>query len=81
MIHSTPGNFGHENSGAIIGLQMAFAYCGSTFMPPLFGAIGGKVGFGFMPWYLLGFFAVMIVMSELMFRAARRGRETAAKSE
>lgn len=76
MIHSTPGNFGHENSGAIIGLQMAFAYCGSTFMPPLFGAIGGKVGFGFMPWYLLGFFAVMIVMSELMFRAAaKRGKE------
>ena len=38
IIHSTPANFGAENSGAIIGIQMACAYVGSTFMPPLFNA-------------------------------------------
>ncbi len=36
IIHSTPYNFGAENSGAIIGIQMASAYVGSTFIPPLF---------------------------------------------
>ena len=28
IIHSTPSNFGKENSGAIIGIQMASAYVG-----------------------------------------------------
>lgn len=40
IIHSTPNNFGAENSGAIIGIQMASAYIGSTFIPPLFGLLG-----------------------------------------
>lgn len=39
IIHSTPDNFGAEYSGAIIGIQMASAYVGSTFMPPLFGLL------------------------------------------
>ena len=34
IIHSTPANFGAESSGAIIGIQMASAYVGSTFVPP-----------------------------------------------
>ena len=37
IIHSTPDNFGKENSQAVIGVQMAFAYIGITAMPPLFG--------------------------------------------
>ena len=32
IIHSTPSNFGAENSGAIIGIQMASAYIGTTFI-------------------------------------------------
>ena len=40
IIHSTPANFGAESSGAIIGIQMAGAYVGSTFAPPLFGLLG-----------------------------------------
>jgi len=32
IIHETPKNFGAENSQAIIGIQMASAYTGSTFM-------------------------------------------------
>ena len=72
MIHSTPGNFGQENSGAIIGIQMASAYIGSTFMPPLFGLLGGKIGFEIMPYYMLAFVVLMLMMVELMFRSAKR---------
>lgn len=68
IIHSTPQNFGAENSGAIIGIQMASAYVGSTFLPPLFGLIGKVIGFSFMPIYLLVFIVIMIVMIELTFR-------------
>lgn len=68
IIHSTPSNFGAENSGAIIGIQMASAYVGSTFIPPLFGLLGNSAGFEIMPLYLLGFFVLMIVMIELTFR-------------
>lgn len=68
IIHSTPSNFGTENSGAIIGIQMASAYVGSTFIPPLFGLLGNSAGFEIMPLYLLGFFVLMIVMIELTFR-------------
>lgn len=71
IIHSTPGNFGAENSGAIIGIQMASAYVGSTFVPPLYGVLGRAVGFRVMPLYLLAFFALMIVMVELTFRLTK----------
>ena len=68
IIHSTPANFGAENSGAIIGIQMASAYVGSTFIPPLFGLLGNAVGFSVMPVYLLAFFVLMIIMTEATFR-------------
>lgn len=72
IIHSTPSNFGFENSGAIIGIQMASAYVGSTFIPPLFGLLGNHLGFGIMPAFLIVFFALMIVMTELTFRTAAK---------
>lgn len=68
IIHSTPYNFGAENSGAIIGIQMASAYMGTTFIPPLFGLLGNLLGFEIMPVYLLIFVALMITMTELTFR-------------
>ena len=72
IIHSTPSNFGLENSGAIIGIQMASAYVGSTFIPPLFGLLGNHLGFGIMPAFLIVFFALMIIMAELTFRTAAK---------
>ncbi len=69
IIHSTPANFGAENSGAIIGIQMASAYVGSTFIPPLFGLLGNAVSFAIMPLYLLVFIALMITMIEKTFRS------------
>ena len=68
IIHSTPDNFGPENSGAIIGIQMASAYIGSTFMPPLFGWLGSIVGFSIMPYYLFVFVVLMVVMVESTFK-------------
>ena len=53
LIHITPQRFGAANSQAIIGLQMAAAYVGSTLMPPLVGWVGQKIGFGILPYYLL----------------------------
>ena len=72
IIHSTPYNFGAENSGAIIGIQMASAYVGTMFIPPLFGLLGKRIGFGIMPVYLLVFVAIMIIMVELTFRVTKK---------
>ncbi len=62
IIHSTPANFGAENSQGIIGIQMASAYIGSTFMPPLFGLIANYISLKLMPIYLLFFFCLLLVM-------------------
>ncbi len=74
IIHSTPNNFGAENSGAIIGIQMASAYVGSTFMPPLYGLLGNHISFRILPAYLAVFVILMITMSESTFRTtAKKG--------
>ena len=62
--HMAPKNFGEKYSAAVIGLQMASAYIGSTFMPMVFGNIQEKVGIGIMPFYLLIFTILNIAMLE-----------------
>lgn len=62
IIHSTPSNFGAENSQGIIGIQMASAYVGSTFMPPLFGLIANHISIALMPLFMAFFFVLMIAM-------------------
>lgn len=64
IIHSTPSNFGKENSQAVIGIQMACAYVGSTFMPPFFGVLASSLNIGLYPIYLLIFAVLMLFMSE-----------------
>ena len=39
LIHSVPERFGQDNSQAVIGVQMASAYVGTSLMAPLFGVI------------------------------------------
>lgn len=75
IIHSTPDNFGAENSGAIIGIQMASAYTGSTFIPPLFGVLANAMGFKLMPIYLFVFIALMITMTELTFYLTKKNKQ------
>lgn len=62
IIHSTPRNFGAENSQGIIGIQMASAYVGSTFMPPIFGVIANHISLKLMPIYLVFFLILLIIM-------------------
>ncbi len=64
IIHSTPFNFGKENSQAVIGIQMACAYVGTTLMPPLFGLIASHITIGLYPFYLLLFALLMLFASE-----------------
>lgn len=62
IIHATPGNFGEENSSAIIGIQMAAAYTGSLLAPPLFGILADGISLRLMPLYLAAFLVLMTVM-------------------
>lgn len=76
IIHSTPANFGAENSQGIIGIQMASAYIGSTFMPPLFGLIANNISLKLMPLYLAFFFVLLFVMIALTAKkCAAAGRD------
>lgn len=68
IIHQTPGNFGAENSQAIIGIQMASAYTGSTFMPPVFGFLAGLTSIALYPVYLGVFLVLMLIMTEKLNR-------------
>ncbi len=68
IIHETPRNFGTENSQAIIGIQMASAYVGSTFMPPLFGLVANYVTIALYPVYLSLFLVLMFIMTEKLNR-------------
>lgn len=71
LIHATPANFGPGLSQAVIGMQMAFAYVGSTLMPPLFGLIAQHVSVELYPIYLLVLLVLMIVMAEKLNRAPK----------
>ncbi|MDL2323526.1 MFS transporter [Ruminococcaceae bacterium OttesenSCG-928-A16] len=64
MIHETPRRFGSANSQKIVGLQMAAAYCGSTFLPPLVGAVAGRTSLYILPFAALLFAALMLILSE-----------------
>lgn len=68
IIHETPRNFGAENSQAIIGIQMASAYAGTTLMPPLFGLIAKGVSISLYPVYLSLMLIMMAVMTERLNR-------------
>ncbi len=72
IIHSTPERFGAENSQALIGLEMACAYTGSCFMPPLFGLIANHVSIALFPAFLIVFLALMIVMHEVLIKRTKK---------
>lgn len=59
LLHETPNSFGKQHSQAIMGLQMATAYAGTTVMPPLLGWIGGVTGYGIFP-YFVGFLLLLM---------------------
>ena len=68
IIHSTPAHFGADRSQAIIGVQMASAYIGTTLMPPLFGLIANNISAGLLPVYILIVLILMVIMHERLLR-------------
>ncbi|QTL97411.1 MFS transporter [Iocasia frigidifontis] len=66
MLHQTPKVFGNELSQAMMGVQMAFAYIGSTFMPPFFGLIAGYIGISLFPFFILILAFIMLVSIEIV---------------
>jgi len=62
IVQDTPRNFGAENSQAVIGVQMAFAYVGSLSMPTVFGWLAEAFGYGILPVFSLAITAVMILL-------------------
>lgn len=64
MLHITPRRFGADRSQSVMGLQMAFAYVGSTCMPSLFGILADRFGSWLYPWIQLILVAVLFLLSE-----------------
>lgn len=64
IIHATPDNFGRENSQAIVGIQMASAYVGTTTMPPVFGLIASRIDIALYPYFMALFALLMLGMTE-----------------
>ncbi|WHY69378.1 MFS transporter [Neobacillus sp. SuZ13] len=64
MLHETPTRFGQAQSQTIMGYQMAVAYIGSTFLPPLLGFVAAHSTIGIFPFVIAGFIAIMLLGSE-----------------
>lgn len=74
LLHETPRNFGAGRSQAVMGVQMACAYTGSTLMPPLFGAFAAAAGYRWLPAVLGGLLLLLAVMTGRLNRRADGAR-------
>jgi fucose permease len=83
LIHETPRNFGEENSQAIIGLQMASAYTGTSLVPPLFGRLASFTGLKIFPLFIGIILLVMIITVETLNRKTdnKRARRRSVSGE
>lgn len=66
IIHSTPELFGADKSQSMIGVQMASAYLGSCFAPPVYGLLANHVSTELLPAYLAFFLLLMVIMHEVV---------------
>ena len=76
IIHSTPRNFGAENTSALIGKQMAAAYIGSMSFPPFFGVLAKIFGTGLFPFFsAVLFFGMLFMYRNLLYKTReKRGK-------
>lgn len=65
LIHSTPERFGEERAGAVMGLQMASAYVGSSLAPPLFGLLAEGISLSLLSAYLFTLVLLMGILTEM----------------
>lgn len=68
MLHETPVRFGKKHAQSIMGYQMAFAYTGSTLMPPLLGLLASAITIGIFPVYIVACAFVMFLVCERLNR-------------
>lgn len=73
VIHATPCNFGRANSHTVIGVQMASAYCGSIFAPPLFGLAAQYINIALYPLFMAIFTLILFLMTERVNRICAGG--------
>ena len=64
MLHETPTRFGKRHSQTIMGYQMAVAYTGTTFMPPLIGFFASQSTITIFPICIVIFVIAMLLSSE-----------------
>ncbi|OIK08651.1 MFS transporter [Bacillus sp. MUM 13] len=64
MIHETPIRFGKHHSQSFIGFQMAAAYTGTTFLPPLLGILASRTSIGIFPFLAAVYMIAMLFTSE-----------------
>ena len=74
IIHATPTSFGKENSQAVIGIQMAFAYIGMTFAPTIFGVVADLTTIKLFPAFILLFTVLMAVMISISNKQVDKSR-------
>lgn len=76
IIHSTPRNFGAENTSGLIGKQMAAAYIGSMSFPPFFGVLAKIFGTGLFPFFsTVLFFGMLFMYRNLLYKTrGKRGK-------
>jgi Fucose permease len=75
LIHETPDNFGAAYSQSIMGVQMASAYVGTTFMPPLFGFLASHTSYGLFQFYIAILLIFMFVMVERLHKVVDKAKK------
>lgn len=76
MLHETPIRFGADRAKRLMGFQMAFAYTGSTFVPPLFGLLVSQSSIGLFPIVALLLMVGMLLSTERLYQMlAQRNQE------
>lgn len=75
IVHMAPVNFGKRFSGAVISLEMAFAYVGYTFVPLVYGKIQESFGITTLPFALLLLVMVTVLALEISYRQTAKRKE------
>ena len=79
IIHSTPYNFGAENTSALIGKQMASAYIGSLSLPPIFGVLAKNFGTSLFPFYAVVLGIAMLYMYKQLLKKTKEAKRKRKK--
>ncbi|WP_314575640.1 MFS transporter [Enterococcus gilvus] len=74
MLHETPKRFGTKNSARIMSLQLALAYTGTTFLPPLLGLLAERFTLAIFPYLLFLFGGIVFLTTVILERNVRSSR-------